>query len=151
MGALDTGLDFYSTVLELRGNRQQLLSADIANASTPGFKAVDLDFQQALAASLTGGQFIPGDSPSLAMLVGDSEQIAAADEDWTAIAAKQAVKYQIGTAVSLDGNSVDLNFEKLQAAENGLDYEADVNFTSQIVNMLMTAIKGSSSGSAQNG
>jgi flagellar basal-body rod protein FlgB len=150
MGALDTGLNYYSTVLELRGIRQQLLSADIANASTPGFKAVDLDFREALAASLMGEQaFVSGQSP-MVMLVSDSAQIMSTDEDWPNAAAKRAVKYQTGAPVSLDGNSVDLNFEKLQASQNALDYEAAVNFTTQIISMLMTAIKGSTS-SSQSG
>ena len=75
MGALDTGLDYYTTVLELRGTRQQLLSADIANASTPGFKAVDLDFRDALAASVNGGQFPAGGASPMVMLVSDPGQI----------------------------------------------------------------------------
>ncbi len=151
MGALDTGLDYYTTVLELRGTRQQLLSADIANASTPGFKAVDLDFREALAASVNGGQFPTGGASPMVMLVSDPGQILSTDDDQpNAAGVKRSIKYQASTAVSLDGNSVDLNFEKLQAAENALDYEAAVNFTSQIVSMLMVAIKGSTSGSAQS-
>lgn len=144
MGAWDTGLDFYRSVLELRGIRQQVLSADIANASTPGFKSVDLDFQQALAATLMEQ---PGTAPgTAAMLVSDDGVIASDDEDWASSAAKRATKYQSGLPVALDGNDVDLNFEKMQAAENGLDYEAAVTFTSQIVGMMMTAIKGSTPG-----
>lgn len=149
MGGWDTGLDFYRGVLELRGIRQQLLSADIANASTPGFKAVDLDFQQALAATLTeqpGSMF-----GATTLLVADSGTIASDEEDWASIAAKRAVKYQTGLQVALDGNDVDLNFEKLQAAQNGLDYEAAVTFTSQIVSMMMTAIKGSTPGAGAAG
>jgi flagellar basal-body rod protein FlgB len=150
MGPLDTGLDYYQTVLELRGIRQELLSADIANASTPGFKAVDLDFREALAATLMGQQPAPGGSPSMVMLVSDPAQILSTDDDWPNAAAKRAVKYQTGAAVTLDGNSVDLNQEKLQAAENAVDYEAAVNFTAQIVSMLMVAIKGSTSSSTQS-
>ena len=52
-GAVDTGLEFYRQVLDLRGYRQQVLTADIANASTPGFKAVDLDFREALGARVS--------------------------------------------------------------------------------------------------
>src|ERR1700735_4115001 len=48
---LDTGLEFFRQVLALRASRQEILSADIANASTPGFKAVDLDFAGALSAA----------------------------------------------------------------------------------------------------
>jgi flagellar basal-body rod protein FlgB len=51
VAAIDTGLDFFRQVLALRAYRQEILSADIANASTPGFKAVDLDFAGALDAA----------------------------------------------------------------------------------------------------
>ncbi|HXE16610.1 MAG TPA: flagellar basal body rod protein FlgB [Stellaceae bacterium] len=151
MGALDTGLDFYSTVLDLRGVRQELLSANIANASTPGFKAVDLDFGEALAASMSPGQVVPGGaSASLTMLVSDDMSEAEKAGIGGRANVRRAIKYQENPAVSLDGNSVDLNAEKLQAAQNALDYEATVNFTTQMVSMLMTAIKGSS-GSSRSG
>lgn len=145
MGALDTGLDFYSTVLDLRGVRQELLSANIANASTPGFKAVDLDFRQALAASVAPGQMVSGGaSSSLAMLVSDEEEEAPpAAASGVRPNIRRAVKYQENPAVSLDGNTVDLNAEKLEAAQNGLDYEAATTFATQLVGMMMTAIKGS--------
>src|ERR1700723_1018564 len=48
---IDTGVEFFRQVLALRAYRQEILSADIANASTPGFKAVDLDFAGALNAA----------------------------------------------------------------------------------------------------
>jgi flagellar basal-body rod protein FlgB len=126
--------------------RQGLLSADIANASTPGFKAVDLDFQEALATTLTQGPAVPDTSSDLLMLVADSGSPVArngAGTDDPLAAARRSVKYQVGGSVTLDGNSVDLNYEKLAAAENAIDYEAATNFTTQIVNMMMTAIKGS--------
>jgi flagellar basal-body rod protein FlgB len=151
MGPLDTGLDFYRTVLDLRGLRQQLLSADIANASTPGFKGVDLDFREALAASLAAGQAAPAESSGLMMLVSDPGHFVSSDDDDWPAGARRSVKYQVGGSVSLDGNSVDLNFEKLAAAENALDYEAVASFTTQAVNMLMTAIKGSASSSTSSG
>ena len=48
VAAIGAGLEFFREVLALRAYRQEILSADIANASTPGFKAVDLDFAGAL-------------------------------------------------------------------------------------------------------
>jgi flagellar basal-body rod protein FlgB len=121
----DTGLEFYRQVLELRSYRQQILTADIANASTPGFKAVDLDFREALRAVSAS----PGD---------DLPQAAAA-----------AVKYQVGMPVTLDGNSVDLNQEKAVAAENAVQYEAAAGFAAQTIKMLTIAINGS--GAQQSG
>ena len=59
------------------------------------------------------------------------------------------VKYQTGGEVTLDGNSVDLDTEKVNAAENAVQYEAAATFTSQTIRMLMIAITGS--GSSQSG
>ena len=153
VGAIDTGLDFYRQVLALRAYRQEILSADIANASTPGFKGVDLDFNQALAASLSGSQTAPSDSANPAgrvWLVDDPRQIQMDGDDESA-SLRQAVKYQASADVTLDGNSVDLTQEKLSAAENAVEYEAAVTFTTQAVNMMMVAIKGSGSSSSSSG
>lgn len=144
-GAIDSGLEFYRQVLALRGYRQQILSADIANASTPRFKAVDLDFREALQA-VTAGERSPEASLSArdTLLVDDPRHQVPAASDVPAAAAA-SVKYQIGSPVTLDGNSVDLNREKVEAAENAVQYEAAASFTSQTIRMLTIAINGSGS------
>jgi flagellar basal-body rod protein FlgB len=55
------------------------------------------------------------------------------------------VKYQADTEVTLDGNSVDLDQEKVTAADNAVHYEATATFASQTIRMLMIAITGSGS------
>ena len=45
---LDTELSFHQNVLRVRGQRQELIAANIANADTPNFKARDLDFKAAM-------------------------------------------------------------------------------------------------------
>ncbi len=157
-GPFSTGLDFFRTVLDLRGYRQQILSADIANGSTPGFKAVDLDFQAALAAAgaapaagdTQSGQPAAPRSPFL--LVDDPRQFGgdpatggASNAQSQLAAAENQVKYQTGTSVTIDGNSVDLDLEKREAAINALQYEAAATFTTSRINLLMTAIRGSTS------
>jgi len=146
---IDTGLEFFRQVLELRAYRQEILSADIANASTPGFKAVDLDFASALSAATTRRPTsdMPGNSRRI-WLVDDPRQMvdgAASAPD----AGKEFVRYQTGGEVTLDGNSVDLDHEKVTAAENAVQYEAAATFASQTVRMMMIAITGS--GSSQSG
>jgi flagellar basal-body rod protein FlgB len=141
-GPVDTGLEFYRQVLELRGYRQQILTADIANASTPGFKAVDLDFQEALntvtAASRSATASL---SPGLWLIDDPQHLMPTSNGSPGSLAA--SVKYQVGTPVSLDGNSVDLNSEKATAAENAVQYEAAASFASQVIRMLTIAINGS--------
>jgi len=150
--AIDTGLDFYRQVLALRGYRQEVLSADIANASTPGFKGVDLDFASALDAATRrrpGSETPATSSPRRVWLVDDARQINMPARDDVNPAAAY-IKYQTGTEVTLDGNSVDLDHEKVNAAENAVQYEAAATFASQTIRMLMIAITGSAS-SQSNG
>jgi flagellar basal-body rod protein FlgB len=146
IGSIDGGLDFYRQVLNLRAYRQDILTADIANASTPGFKAIDLDFRAALEATATPSATASGP----AWLVDDPAQFAAPTA--TGIGqAQAAVKYQTGNAVTLDGNSVDLGSEKVAAGENAVQYEAAASFASQLVKMLTVAITGSGQQSAAGG
>ncbi|HXP02707.1 MAG TPA: flagellar basal body rod protein FlgB [Stellaceae bacterium] len=142
---IDTGLEFFRQVLALRGYRQEILSADIANASTPGFKAVDLDFAGALnAATRQPDSNGPAGSRRL-WLVDDKRQMTIDGKGSAPAAAANFVKYQAGSEVTLDGNSVDLDHEKTAAAENAVQYQAAATFTTQTIRMLMTAINGSGS------
>ncbi|MGH7092678.1 MAG: flagellar basal body rod protein FlgB [Stellaceae bacterium] len=139
-GVLDTGLDFYRQVLAVRGYRQEVLAADIANASTPGFKAVDVDFAAALKQA---GADDSSGAPARLWLVDDPRQMQPSGAAAGDSPAAEAVKYQAGTEVTLDGNSVDLDQEKTAAAANGVDYEAVATFTTQTLRMLATAVNGS--------
>jgi flagellar basal-body rod protein FlgB len=144
-GAVDTGLEFYRQVLDLRGYRQQVLTADIANASTPGFKAVDLDFREALSAIGSAQQPTSTAQPMGPVLLIDNPQHMQPADAGMPVTAAASVKYQVGSPVTLDGNSVDLNQEKLAAAENAVQYEAAATFASQMIRMLTIAINGSGS------
>jgi flagellar basal-body rod protein FlgB len=145
--AIDTGLDFFRQVLSLRAYRQEVLSADIANASTPGFKAIDLDFASALDTATkrrTGSDAPAATPPKRVWLIDNARQINLSAKDDESPAAAY-IKYQAGTEVTLDGNSVDLDREKVNAAANAVQYEAATTFASQTIRMLMIAITGSAS------
>lgn len=146
IGSVDTGLEFYRQVLDLRAQRQQILTADIANASTPGFKAVDLDFRKALGATAEPG----GRSSGPVWLVDDPQHLSRPPSG-LAGAVAAALRYQTGAPVTLDGNSVDLNQEKAAAGENAVQYEAAASFASQIIKMLTVAINGSSAQPSNGG
>jgi flagellar basal-body rod protein FlgB len=148
---IDTGLEFYRQVLALRAYRQEILSADIANASTPGFKAVDLDFASALnnATSRRPAPETPANSRRI-WLVDDPRQMAGAGIAAPS-AASEFVEYQTDSEVTLDGNSVDLDHEKVRAAENAVQYEAAATFASQTIRLMMIAITGSGSQQSSGG
>src|SRR5262245_46536749 len=111
---IDTGLGFFRQALALRAYRQEILSADIANASTPGFKAVDVDFDASMGAAMsrgTGSDTPTASPPHKLWLVDDGRQMTS-PETSAAGGMTEFVKYQTGGEVTLDGNSVDLDHEK---------------------------------------
>jgi flagellar basal-body rod protein FlgB len=150
VAAIGAGLDFYRQALALRAYRQEILSADIANASTPGFKAVDLDFAGALeTVSRRSPTTEPPANPKKLWLVDNARHIDVATG--APNPAASFVKYQVDSEVTLDGNSVDLDQEKVTAAENAVQYEADATFATQTVRMLTIAINGSGSQQSSGG
>ena len=96
------------------------------------------------AATRPPGSTVPASSRRL-WLVDDKRQMAIDGNGAVPDAVTNFVKYQAGSEVTLDGNSVDLDQEKTAAAANAVQYEAAATFTTQTIRMLMTAINGSGS------
>lgn len=81
--------------LGLRAYRQELLASNIANADTPGYKALDIDINDALRTGKTKDEI--------------------------------QVQYRIPAQGSIDGNTVDMDVERAQFAQNALMYEYTVD------------------------
>ena len=115
--ASDTLFGVHGAALEVRSQRMGLLASNIANASTPGFKARDIDFQAALAA------------------VEQSD-----DNGPNSIAS--AVRYRVPSQPSLDGNTVELSTEQTAFAENAVQYQTTLSFLNGRINQITRALKG---------
>jgi flagellar basal-body rod protein FlgB len=134
---LDTYLGVHAHALKLREQRTELLARNLANADTPGFKAQDLDFRAALAASAG-----PGASPG-ALQATQAGHIGGAGDGALAPGSTSAfVKYRTPLAASLDGNTVDAQLEQAAFADNAVRYQATLQFLSSKFRSLMTAITG---------
>jgi flagellar basal-body rod protein FlgB len=99
--------------------RQQALSANIANADTPGYRRVDVDFHGALAAAMAQGSNAPSSLSNLTF---------SAQADPTA------------GAVRADGSTVDIDSESAKLAENALDQETMVEVAQARIHILESAI-----------
>lgn len=113
-------LGIHGTALALREQRLQLLSANVANADTPGFKAQDLDFRSALRSALQ--PVGPGDAIDNAVT---GAQFAPAS-----------------LQPSMDGNTVDGERAKAAFAQASLEYRASLSFVESKVRGMLTAITG---------
>lgn len=130
---LDESVRFHQTALSLRATRQELLASNIANADTPGFKARDFDFASALQNAMSGK------SSSLAVTQTSPMHL----EGKTGATVMGApVMYRRPLQPSADGNTVDMDVERAQFADNALRYEASVKFVSDKLKDMVAAIQG---------
>ena len=106
----------HGAALELRSQRMGLLTGNIANAATPGYKARDIDFGAALKARLSG-----------------------ASEDQ---ALASTTRYRVPVMPSLDGNTVEMATEQLAFSENAVGYSATLQFIKGRVDTVTRALKG---------
>ena len=93
--------------------RQTLLTNNLANADTPGYQPVDVDFQSQLQSAISSGQ-----SP-------------------TAVTFQPVTSPQ---AVSADGNGVDANQTSAEIAENSILYNTITQVAGAREEILKTAM-----------
>ncbi|MEO1079329.1 MAG: flagellar basal body rod protein FlgB [Pseudomonadota bacterium] len=130
--SIDSALGVSPQVLALRAQRTEILSANIANTDTPGYKARDIDFAQAMREAA-------GEQSGLRRT---HERHLGAGAAGAAGAAGDALKYRIPSQPSMDGNTVESRREHAEFMDNAVRYQASVNFLDSRIRGLRTAIRG---------
>jgi flagellar basal-body rod protein FlgB len=136
IGKLDNYLRFNETALSLRAQRQELIASNIANADTPNFKARDIDFASAMQGALAKAH--PAAANPLAATNKGHIQPAA---DGKALPDGTPVLYRGVVQGAVDGNTVDMDVERNQFADNALRYEAGITMINHQIRGLMAAIQ----------
>jgi flagellar basal-body rod protein FlgB len=131
---LTSTFDFHSEALRLRSERSRVLASNIANADTPNYKARDIDFRSALAIA-TGAQ--PQRAAAQPAQTSATHLGAAGGT-----ASTPTLLYRTPLQTSLDSNTVDLDMERANFAENTVRYEASLRFLNGQIRTLLTAING---------
>jgi flagellar basal-body rod protein FlgB len=98
--------------------RQTALANNLANAETPGYQRVDVDFHGALQAALGSGE---------------------AKQRLQSLAFSTQADTSVG-AVRADGSTVDVDAESAKLAANGLEYQAAVQVAHSRIDILRTAL-----------
>lgn len=131
---LDASLRFHQEALALRAQRQEVLSANIAHADTPNFKARDFDFGSTLASAIERGRSLGGTS----MNTTSARHLAGG----TAAAGLQAeLLYRTPSQSSMDGNTVEMDAERANFADNAMRYEANLTLLSSKIKSLLAAVQ----------
>lgn len=106
---------FQETALGVRAYRQKLIASNIANADTPGYKAMDIDFQEALRLARS-----IANTPSLSLAATASGHIRGQAQSSLA---PYPLKYHVPQQPSADGNTVEMDVERAKFAENAVMWE----------------------------
>jgi len=124
-------LNFYQNAIGLRQQRQDVLAGNIANADTPHYKARDFDFAAALKQA--GGQ---SNISSLSLARTSARHLAGQGM----FAQRLDMQFRQSLQPSLDGNTVDMDVERVQFADNTTRYQADLALISQRIKSIHTAL-----------
>ncbi len=154
---LTANLQFHAQALALRSERQKNLASNIANADTPGYKARDFDFAKALREATgtssaplqppagSGTASIPG--TAVGGLNATDARHLGSDGSYAGTGARTIgtaapLQYRVPEQASMDGNTVDLDRERANFADNAVKYEATLKFINGNVRSLLSAIRG---------
>lgn len=114
---IDNAISLHAKALDLRVKRSEIIAANLANETTPGFQARDIDFANELS--------------RLNSSLGDFNSNNALE-----------LKYRIPTQPSLDGNTVELSLEQAEFSRNSMDFQQSLTFLNAKFRGLKQAIEG---------
>lgn len=130
---LDSSLRFHQEALNLRARRQEVLAANIAHADTPNYKARDIDFSSTLTKAMERGTR----ADSLAMTGTSSGHMAGAG----AGALEANLLYRTPVQSSMDGNTVEMDVERVNFADNAMRYEVNLAVLGSKIKGLQSALQ----------
>jgi flagellar basal-body rod protein FlgB len=125
-------IQFGEAALKLRAYRQELISSNLVNADTPGFRAKDIQFGDVLKQTLDNK--LPSAGVSLATT--NARHIGGVQSS--------AIKTEFRSSVqpALDGNTVDPDVERSEFMKNSFFTEATLNFLGSSMKTRISAITG---------
>ncbi len=127
MDSLEKQISFFSSALKIRNRRNDIIASNIANSSTPNYKARDVNFLDEFKKVTKNGD----------MSTSHPEHINTKNYNIS-----NKALYREPVVASLDGNTVELSVEQMQFAENTMRYQTTLTFLNGKISKLITAIKG---------
>jgi flagellar basal-body rod protein FlgB len=124
-------LGMSESALRLRAHRAEVLSANLANADTPNYKAKDFDFHAALQSAQQqqsrGGLMLTQDRH----IEGGGQMLPGVN-----------MTYRTPTQPSIDGNTVDEHIEHAEFMANSLEFQTAFTLLNSRFKGLISAIRG---------
>ena len=133
---LDKFFGINQQALTIHSRRSEILAGNLANADTPGYKARDLDFKEALQAAKSN-------TDAASLHTSNARHFTAAGTTAGRVGdVLGEMKFRTPSQPSIDGNTVDPLLEKAQFMENALRYQTNLQFLGGKIKHLKSALKG---------
>lgn len=126
--SLDNLFGIHVQALSVRSQRMNIIASNLANADTPGYTARDIDFREVLAGQQTAAL--------------GTHRTHARHLAGTYAAPDARLKYRVPLQPSMDGNTVDAQFEQTAFADNAVRYQASLMFLNGRIRGISEAITG---------
>ncbi|BET12388.1 flagellar basal-body rod protein FlgB [Pandoraea sputorum] len=141
MDKLDAALRFSQQALAMRAYRQEVISSNIANADTPGYKSRDVDFNNALSQAVErGAQQQLATESSVSLSRTSSRHIAGRGVTTAPPMGGPELLYRVPYQQSVDGNTVELDAERVNFADNAVHYQTGLTVLSSQIKTMLAAI-----------
>ncbi len=145
LNRLTSSLDFQGQALSLRAERQRLIASNIANADTPNYVARDMNFAQALREATGGGSAGAVSAVSMTGIATTTATTRAghiALDTQNSMRSESRLNYASPSQTNLDRNTVDMDRERANFADNSVKFEATLRFINGSVKTMLDAIRG---------
>ena len=126
--SLDRAFGVHADALLFRSRRAEVLSSNLANSDTPGYKARDIDFASMLDAARGG---------SVSLKTTHERHLGGGDSS-----GMPQTLYRVPQQAALDGNTVEVHIEQAKFMENAMQFQASFDFLNGRISTLKTAIRG---------
>ncbi len=126
----DTAFGIHDNMLALRAERAKILASNLVNADTPGYKAKDINFKNALSQ-------IKDATAITSLRTTNSRHIGTQN-----LISEFNLVERTTTQASLDGNTVDTQREHAAFSQNSMEYLSSMRFMSGRIKGLLLAIRG---------
>lgn len=127
--SLDKLMGFHHKALQVRTERMEVIAGNLANANTPGYKARDIDFQKAMK-SATYAQ-------NHSLVRTHENHIKGSMQNSGELGFRIPNQSDTG-----DGNTVDVQIERNTFLDNGLRYQAGMEFLNGKIKGMKKALSG---------
>ena len=134
MPSLDSYFGFNSAAASVKSRRLEIISGNITNASTPGYKAKDLDFAKVLK------QYKSATSNAETMHATKAKHIGAGGALQQNM--NSAITYYTPLNPSLDNNTVEMGVEQARFGQAVADYQASIQFLENKISGMRKALRG---------